>query len=121
LVAIERAGRMQPVAKVSANKASKGGVKQVRRRFADDGSLEAETFEVLDGRAAQPADGGQQISYIVGGEFTDAAADDLTAARARCTAALGSLPASARAITPGEPHLIATEPPGEPALSVAGH
>ncbi len=120
LVAIERAGRMEPVAKVSANKSSRGGIKRVRRRAGDDGSLEAETFEILDDGATDPAVGGHQVAYIIRGEYTDAATDDLQAARARCAATLASLPDSARAITPGEPHVVATEVPGEPALAVSG-
>jgi len=122
LVAIERDGRMAPVAKASASKASRGGVKRVRRRFGDDGGLEAETFEVLDGPMddLDPTVGGHQVPYIVAGRFTDAAGDDLGAARVRCRAALDALPPTAQAIAPGEPHLIATEIPGEPALTVAG-
>ena len=122
LVAIERNGRMEPVAKVSANKTSRGGVKRVRRRHRDDGMLEAETFEVLDGDLDRPDPtvGGHQVAYLVGGVPTDAATDDLAAARTRCAATLAALPATARTIAPGEPHLIATEGPGEPVLTATG-
>lgn len=120
LVAIERAGRMEPVAKVSENKRSRGGIKAVRRHFDNDGVLRAETFDVLEGRSAtiDPTVGGHQIPYVIGGEYTDDATDDLDAARSRCAAALDTLPTSARATTPGEPHLVATEAPGEHALPV---
>ncbi len=119
LVAIERNGRMEPVAKVSANKSSRGGVKRVRRHVDDAGLLEAETFEVIDDDTDATADG-HQIPYVVSGEFTDASIDDLPAARARCATTLAALPESARTVAPGEPHLIATERPGEPALAPAG-
>lgn len=121
LVAIERHGRMEPVAKISLNKASRGGIKRVRRHVDDHGMLRAESFEVLDGAAdaTDPTLGGHQIPYIVQGELTDAATDDLAASRARCAATLATLPPSAHAIAAGEPHLVATEVPREPALSMA--
>ncbi len=121
LVAIERAGRMEPVAKVSENKASRGGVKRALRRFDADGTLTGEHYEVLSGAPGHnvATDGGHQIDYIVAGEHTDAAADDLDTARQRCRATLQTLPRSARRIAPGEPHLVATEIPSRPAMAPA--
>lgn len=120
LVAIERGGRMVPVAKNSENKASRGGIKRVRRHHDDDGTLTAETFTVLDDTvgANQPAADGHQVVYLDHGVETDAAHDDLEAARVRCATALTGLPAEARSIAPGEPHLVATELPDRPALSL---
>lgn len=119
LVAIERDGRMHPVAKNSENKASRGGIKRARRNHDDDGLLVGETFEILDAEvgANNPVDGGHHIPYVVHGEFTDAAHDDLDAARARCAAALASLGDQARRIEDGDPHLVATENPSEPAMA----
>ncbi len=122
LVAIERDGHMVPVAKVCENKMSTGGVKRTGRATDDDGRLVAETFEVLDGPPSQidPSRMGHQIPYVIAGEPTDAARDDLVRARARHAAAMASLPGPARGIAPGEPLLIASRAPDEGALALTG-
>lgn len=119
LVAIERNGRMQPVAKVSKNKASRGGIKRAHRTISDTGVLTAETFEVLDGATGtnDAVLDGHQVTYVDHGAFTDLAVDDLTATRTRCAGALALLPADAQVVTPGDPYLITTGEPTEPVLT----
>lgn len=120
LVAIERNGHMTPVAKVCTNKTSRGGIKRVRRAHDVEGTLRSETFDVLDSQVGtnDPVSGGHQVAYLIAGEPTDAATDDLAASRERCARTLASLPVDARSIEPGGAHLIAVEVPSQHAVSL---
>ncbi len=108
---------LRPVAKASHDKASVGGRKHAWRRH-EDGVLVDEWYTVDDGVSPPdvPGDPGAtpvQVPVIRAGEVVHA--PDLDDVRAHCTAALATLPAAARSVAAGSPHLTVTAVPSRPA------
>jgi nicotinate phosphoribosyltransferase len=100
-------GELRPVAKKSTDKASTGGRKAVRRTY-EDGVLVAETFSL-----GEPADDSVQVPLVRKGEVVHA--PSLDEVRTHAASALATLPASARAVSNGAPHLSAHPETEEPA------
>lgn len=95
--------RRIPVMKLSKNKITWPGPKQVHRVFAADGTWDHDVIELTD--AAGPERGFPLLRRVMeDGELTDAAYDTLEAMRARCAEGLAALPASMRRLHDhGEP------------------
>jgi nicotinate phosphoribosyltransferase len=103
LVAREQDGALQPVAKRSVGKASRGGRKTAHRRYDGDGIATAEVV-----RTSSPAEPGDeralQVALVRDGEVLEPSdRADLAAARARCTTSIAELPAHAMKLSPGDP------------------
>ncbi len=100
-------GPLRPVAKLSADKASAGGRKSVRRTY-DGGLLVAETLSG-DAGADGPGEGVVQVPLVRDGRVVHA--PGIADVRQHAAAALAALPPAATAVSGGPPYLTARLPP----------
>jgi nicotinate phosphoribosyltransferase len=101
----DAAGVMQPVAKRSSNKASRGGRKTASRAFDDAGIATAELVRTAHGDEplAHTDERPLQQAVVRDGQVLDAGS--LAAARERCRRSRAELPPQAHQLSPGYPAL----------------